>query len=122
VIAHLARVINQVLSARRIVIGLYRIEVRGERCLRIDDHALAAGQADHQVGPEATVLGRVRLLLDEVRVLDHAGELDDLPELHFAPVPAHVRLTQRLDEPSGLALQRRQSHPELLQLFGQRGF
>ena len=110
------------MPARGIVIRLDRVEVGGQRRLRIDDDALAARQTDHQVGPEATVLGRVRLLLDEVRVLDHAGELDDLPELHFAPVPAHVRLTQRLDEPAGLALQRHQSGPELLQLFGQRRF
>ena len=119
-IADLPRVIGQLRGALGIVLGLDRVEVRDQRGLRIDDDALAAGKPDDEIGTEARLLDGVCLLFDKVGVLDHPGELDDLPQLHFAPVTAHVRLTKRLHEPAGLALKRHQSGAELSQLFRQR--
>ena len=40
----------------------------------------------------------MRRLLVEVAVLHHAGELDDLPQLHFAPLAAHAGRAQRADQ------------------------
>jgi hypothetical protein len=43
-----------------------------------------------------------------------------LAQLHLSPVAAHVRLPERLDETSGLALQRRDPRAHELQLLDQR--
>ena len=38
-------------------------------------------------------------------MLHHAGELDDLAQLHFAPAAAHARRAQRADEVLRFVLQ-----------------
>ena len=43
-------------------------------------------------------LGEDGRLLIEVAVLHHAGQLDDLSQLHFAPLAAHAGRTQRANE------------------------
>ncbi len=45
-------------------------------------------------------------LLDEVAVLDHAGEFGEAAQRHLAPLAAHLRPAQRRDEVARLALQR----------------
>ena len=56
---------------------------------------------------------RGRRLLLEVAVGEHAGRLDDVPELDLAPAAAYVRRAQRLDEVAGL-------EPEALLRAGKR--
>ena len=46
-----------------------------------------------------------RLLLFEVAVLDHAGQLDDAFELQLAPAAADTRTLERIDQPSRFGLQ-----------------
>ena len=41
-----------------LVLRLHRLEVAAERDLRVDDHALAADQPDHEVGPQPCRPGR----------------------------------------------------------------
>ena len=54
---------------------------------------LAARQADDDVGPDAALVVAAlnRVLLGEVAVLDHAGELDDALQLELAPAAADAR-------------------------------
>ncbi len=107
VLADLARVVCEVELPLRVVRGLERVEVRRERRLRIDHDVLAARDADDEVGPQRALLGRRRRLGDEVTVLDHPGVLDDVPQLRFAPAPAHVRRAQGVREVPGALGERR---------------
>jgi hypothetical protein len=109
VVAHLPGVIAKPGGALDVVLGFDGVEVGGQRRLGVDDHTLATGQPHHQVGPEAAVLRGQGDLLEKVGVLDHPRQLDDLAQLDFSPVAAHVRLTEGLDELAGFALQRRQA-------------
>ena len=97
-IAHLPRVIAKRAACAALVFGLLRRQIRLERDLRIDDDRAAARQLDDEVGPLASELADERRLLVEVAVIEHAGELDDAPQLHFAPASAHGRRPQRADE------------------------
>ena len=104
--AHLPRVIGEQRLARRFVRRLERAQVRVERRLRVDDDVLAAGQADDDVGPHAAIVVAVdRLLLLEIAVLDHAGELDDALQLQLAPAAADARPLERVDQAPRLGLQ-----------------
>src|SRR6266567_2278056 len=79
-----------------IVVGcLHRVEVGGQRRLRVDDHRFVAGEPNNQVRPEPTVVRLDSLLLEEIAVLDHARELDHALELHFAPLTPDLRGAQR---------------------------
>ena len=86
-------------------LGLDGGEVGIERRLGVDDHTPSAGQADDEVGPSATVVGVARLLLDEVDVVQHAGELDHAAELHLAPAAARFGAAESLDQVAGLELE-----------------
>ena len=50
-------------------------------------------------------LPSMRLLLLEVAVLEHAGELDDALQLQLAPAAAHAGPLERIHQPAGLGLQ-----------------
>ena len=99
---HLARMLGEQRLSRRLVRRLERLQVRVERRLRVDDHVLAAGQTHDDVGPHADrIVAADRLLLLEIAVLDHAGELDDALELELAPAAADARTFERVDEAAG---------------------
>ena len=67
---------------------------------------LPPGQLDDQVGAEQPALVvALALLLAEVAVVDHAGELDDALQLHLAPAAAHVRGAERGHEVARLRAQ-----------------
>ena len=69
---------------------------------------LPPGQPDDDVGAHAAI-GIVRavdrLLLFEIAVLEHAGELDDALQLELAPPAADAGPLERIHEPPGLASQ-----------------
>ena len=54
------------------------------------------------------------------QVLEHARGFDDAAQLQLAPLPAHVRRAERLDEAAGFDLQRLLRHMERAKLLGQR--
>ena len=85
-IADLPGVGGQTRGPLLLVARLERLEVCGERHLRVHDDLLSAGDADDEVRTEKLPL-RVpsRCLGDEITVLEHPGELDDVPELRLAP-------------------------------------
>ena len=57
------------------------------------------GQPDDDVGPHAAARRAVnRVLLREVAVLDHAGELDDALQLELAPAAADAGPLERVGE------------------------
>ena len=91
-------------SSRR----LERLEVGGERNLRVDDDVLPAGNADDEVGAEEIAVAVARRRLgDEVAVLEHPRELDDVPELRLAPAAAHGRRAERVREAAGALAEQR---------------
>jgi hypothetical protein len=67
-----------------------RLEIRVERHLGVDGDRLAAGQVHHEIGPCRAAFGGELLLHLEIDVLDHAGCLDDAPQLRLAPEAAGV--------------------------------
>ena len=88
-------------AALRVVGRLERVEIRGERRLRVDDDVLPAGDAHDEIGAQSAVVGRHGRLRDVVAVLDHAGVLDDVAQLRLAPAPADVRRAERVREAAG---------------------
>ena len=108
-------------AARVLVLGLERVEVGGQRRLRVDDDVLAARQLDDEVGAEHAPVGvgRRRLLV-EVAVREHPGELDDALELDLAPAAAHVRRAERGAQVAGLGAELLLPLRERLHLLGQR--
>ena len=107
--AHLARVLDEQRLPRRFVGRFERLQVGVERHLRVDDDVLAAGQPDDHVGTDASVVAVLlavqRLLLLEVAVLEHPGELDDPLELKLAPASADAGTLERVDEAPRFGLQ-----------------
>ena len=95
---HLPRVFDEEQLPGSLVRRLERFQVRIERGLRVHDHEFPARQPDDDVRPHAPVLGGERLLLFEVAVLDHAGELDDALQLELAPSPANAGTFERIDQ------------------------
>ena len=93
-LADLARVVAEVTLALALLGGLERIEIRGQRSLCVDDHVLAAGNADDEIRTQESVLRGLRRLRDVVAVLDHPGVLHDVAQLRLSPAPAHVRGAQ----------------------------
>ena len=105
---HLPGVIDQESLPGRVVRSVERFQVGVERCLGVDDHAFAAGESDDDVGTHAAIgiVGAVdRLLMLEVTVLQHAGELDDAFQLQLAPAAADARPLEGIHQPPGLASQ-----------------
>ncbi len=121
VVAHLPGVVDEAALAGGLVRRLARLEEALQRHLGVDDHGLAAGQADDQVGADP---GPVRSdgphLLLEVAVADHAGDLDDPAELQLAPAAPHGRRPQGGDEVGRLRAQVALGQRERLDL-GQHG-
>ena len=66
---------------------------------------LAARQIDDHVGPDAPLVAVQRLLLVEIAVIEHAGELDDPLQLELAPAAADTGPLQRIDQTAGFGLQ-----------------
>ena len=104
---HLPRMVGEQRLPRRFVRRLERAQIRVERHLRVDDDVLAARQPDDDVGTHAAIgpFAVERLLLVEVAVLDHAGELDDALQLQLAPAAADAGTLERVDEPARFGLQ-----------------
>jgi hypothetical protein len=98
----LARMPLQGRFTRRIVGRLHRGEVRIQRRLDVDDQLPALGQVHDHVGAQRAIRRRGMRLLGEVAVLHHAGEFDEAPQRHFAPLAAHLRAAQGGDEVTGL--------------------
>ncbi len=72
------------------------LQERRQRCLRVDDEVLAAGQVHDEVGPQhRAVSGRGARLLGEVDPREHAGVLDHPPQLRLAPRATGVGRPQR---------------------------
>ncbi len=84
-----------------VVCHLDRAQIRIDRHLRIDDDAGAVRKADGHVRnrPAALFVGDRVLLAEVAAELRHAGALDDVAELDFAPAAALVRRLERPDEP-----------------------
>jgi len=120
VIAYLPRMFDE-LRGTLALVTIERLEIRRERSLRIHDDRLASRQPDDDVRTDASVLRRDSGLLGEVAVFGEPCELDDTTQLNLAPVAAHVRLTQRLDEGPGLASQRREPKAKGSDLLVQPG-
>ena len=118
--AQLPGVVGPPLGAHRLVGGLHRLDVAGERHLGIDDHLPAVGQGDDEVGADAgaLVVDR-RRLLDEVAVLQQPGDLDHPAKLHLAPAAAHVRGAQGGDQRGRLVLQLRRGLADGAHLLAQ---
>ena len=93
--------------------GLERGQVGVERDLRVDHDQLAAGQAHEHVGPQRSLAGLDRALLDEVAVGDHPGHLDHVAQLDLPPGAARGGPLQRRDEVAGLLAQRADAVAEL---------
>ena len=63
---------------------------------------VVAGQPDDEVRRLSAPSSSVAVSFSyEVALLEHAGELDDAPQLDFAPPAADVRRAQRLREALG---------------------
>ena len=107
VCSHLLRVVGKQALARRFVGRLECLEVGVERHFRIDHDVLPAGQADDDVGAQSPlVIANERVLLFEIAMLHHPGELDDAFELQLAPSAADPRPLEGIDQPRRLAAQR----------------
>ena len=99
VVAYLTRVRRQARRPLGLVGRLEGLEVRGERDLCVDDQLLAARDPDDEVRPQEIALSVAgRRLRDEVAVLEHSGELDDVPKLSLAPPTADGRRAERVRE------------------------
>jgi len=81
----------------------YRVEVRDERHLRVDDDLLLAREPDDDIGAQhVSVRVRGRALLVEVAMLDHPRHLDDPLQLDLTPPAAYMRRAKGGDEISRL--------------------
>ncbi len=112
VLANLPRMIGEPSVAHDLVGGLERVQVGGQRRLRVDDDVLAAGDPHDEIGAQRAVFGRRRRLRHVVAVLEHACVLDDVAQLRLAPATADVRCAQRIGEASGTLGQRRHLCPQ----------
>ena len=119
-VAELPRVIGEPRAPLGLVARLDRLEVRGERRLRVDDHVPPAGEVDDEIGAEPALVPVDRRLLLEVAAVEHARELDDAAELHLAPAPAGLRGAERLHEVRRLAADERLRLRDLPELLRER--
>ena len=94
-VANLARVIGQAGAAGFFVTGFESVEEGLQWRLGVDDNILAAGQLHHQIGTQPSGFCGHRLLLGEIAIGEHAGDLDHAAQLNLAPASAHVRSSQR---------------------------
>ena len=85
--------------------GFDRRQVGVERRLDVHDELPAVGHVHDHVGAQRALVALDVHLLEEVAVLDHAGEFREAAQRHLAPLPAHLRPAQRRDEVACLALQ-----------------
>ena len=88
----------QPLASRRFFLCFDGLEVRRQRHLRVDEDDRVAGKRDRHVGAALAVFAVERLLLAEVAIRFHAGQLDDAAQLHLAPLAAGRRIAQRRDQ------------------------
>ncbi len=84
-ITSLASVARQSQFTLVVRLGLVRGQERIEWDLRIDHHELASRQTHQYVRAQTSVGGGHCRLLGEVAVAEHAGHLDDVPELDLSP-------------------------------------
>ena len=120
VVPNLARMFSQKNAARVLILRLERVEVRIERRLGVDHHVLSAGQLHDEVGAQARLFSRKRLLLQEIAMRHHAGHLHHAPQLHLSPAPSHVGRAQGLHEIPRLRLKFFLRGHEGFDLLGER--
>ena len=101
-IAHLARVQAQPILPLFVGPRVRRGQVRVDRHFGVDRRC-GRRRAAARPGPasDASRPRRSPIPFREVALLEHAGQLDDAPELDFAPSAAHVRRLQRARQPFG---------------------
>ena len=85
---------------------LDRGQVGIQRRLHVHDDVAALRQVYHHVRPQGAILSDHVNLFFEVAVRRHACELHEAPKRDLAPLAPHLRLAERLDEISRLALKR----------------
>ena len=107
--------------AHRLVGGLGRLQVGGQRDLGVHHDVLAAGQPDHHVRAQRAVVGGHADLLVEVAPGAHPGQLDHPAQLHLPPPAAGLRPPQRGDQGLGLGAELVGALPGDRHLLGQRG-
>src|SRR5262245_41248747 len=105
VIADLAGVAGHRALALVLGRGAHRLEVRGERNLRVDDDRAPTRQVGGHVGALATAFGLDGHLPDVVAVLGHPGQLDHAVQGYLAPPAPYLWRAERVDEVAGLALE-----------------
>lgn len=110
-------------AAQEVGVGLLGVEVGVEGAFGVDNDLAVAGEADDEVGTEASVGGGGGGggLLEEVAVFEHAGEFDDALELDFAPASADLGGAEGLDEAGGFAVEFLLGGGECAELFGEPG-
>ena len=84
------------------------VEIRIQRCFYIHDQISAIRHVHNHVGANCSVIGAARVhLFAEVAVIDHARELDDAAQLHFAPLAPDVGGTEWARQAFGCGLPER---------------
>ena len=101
----LTGVLDEQALPRLLVWRIQRTEICIERHFRIDDDVLAAGELDNDIGTDPSVVPSDGLLLGEVTVLHHPGELDHPLQLQLAPAATNARTLQRIHQPRGLRVE-----------------
>ena len=103
--ANLRRVLPEPFTPHFIVLSLHGLQVRSQYRFGIHDNLAAGRQLDNHIGAQAACLSFHGLLLAEVAVLNHAGQLRHALERDLSPLPSYLRRPQGLDEIAGLLLQ-----------------
>ena len=88
-----------------VVRSVERRQVSVERRFDVDDNIAPFGHVHDHVGAHRARLAGLVQLLGEVDVFAHAGEFDDAPQRHFAPLAAHIGPPQRRHEIAGFSRQ-----------------
>src|SRR6187551_609553 len=115
VLARLPRVAFELHDALTLDLGLLGIEKGVERHLGVGDEAAALGQHEAGIRAQPAVVRVEGFLQLEVDVLGHSGDLDAAPQLKLAPLPARLRLAQRLLQSCGLRVEVADRLPHLLE-------
>lgn len=89
-----------------------------ERGFGVDDDALAAGEADDEIGAEAA--GGRGFLLGKIAVGQHVGHLNDAAKLEFPPTAGEGRGTKRGGKLAGFGLKLELGGAERLELLAER--
>lgn len=97
--------------------GIHGGAVGFERGLGVDDDALAAGEADDEIGSKSA--GGGGLLFGEVAIGQHVGHLDDPAKLEFAPTAGEGRGAEGGGKLAGFRLELELGGAEGLELLAE---